>query len=222
MTCFRITDLCPETLVFIHHMHPHLWPKEYTSNAISNKTPMAFLTETKQTVLTMQRPVEDSEQPRLRKESTIWREFGPWHQTILQSYSDPNSVERAQKEAHESEEQSKNKATNMWSVYDKVVKDIQQPRTCPSIAWKIEHHKSKDTEHHLLCIQNSLKVTIMYIMLGPLMIGPQESATHKRSSPIFHRFFLPSRHLAAGSEENEIHTMWMQPCIARTQIPGMS
>lgn len=56
---------------------------------------------------------------------------------------------------------------------------------------------------------------------GPLMIGPQESATHKRPSPIFHRFFL-RRHLAAGSEENEIHTMWMQPCIARTQIPGMS
>ena len=64
----------------------------------------------------------------LRKKEQSWNYNSPWHQTILKSYSNQNSVTLAQKQTHRSVEQMRehrNKSMYLWSIYDKGVKNIQ-------------------------------------------------------------------------------------------------
>ena len=58
-------------------------------------------------------------QNNLEKEEHNWRNQAPWHQTILQSYSNQNSMVQAQKQTQRSREQDReprNKPMNLWSV----------------------------------------------------------------------------------------------------------
>ena len=51
-------------------------------------------------------------QNNLKKEHQSWRNHDPWLQTILQSYSNQNSMVQAQKQTHKSMKQNKNPEIN--------------------------------------------------------------------------------------------------------------
>ena len=58
-------------------------------------------------------------QNNLEKEEWSWRDQAPWLQTILQSYSNQDSMVLAQKQTHTSMEQDRkprNKPTHLWSI----------------------------------------------------------------------------------------------------------
>ena len=58
-------------------------------------------------------------QNNLANEELRWRNQAPWLQTILQSYSHPNSMVLAQKQKYRSMEQDRkprNKPTHLWSI----------------------------------------------------------------------------------------------------------
>ena len=58
-------------------------------------------------------------QSNLEKEKWSWRNQAPWLQTILQSYSNQNSMVLAQKKKYRSVEQDRkcrDKPTHLWST----------------------------------------------------------------------------------------------------------
>ena len=57
-------------------------------------------------------------QSNLRKEKQSWRNQGPWLQTILQSYSNPDTMVLAQKQKYRSvvqDRKPRDKPTHLWS-----------------------------------------------------------------------------------------------------------
>ena len=67
----------------------------------------------------METQMTPNSQNNLEKEEQSWRNYAPWFQTILQSYSDQNSMVLAQKQTHRSMEQDReprNKPMHLWSI----------------------------------------------------------------------------------------------------------
>ena len=64
----------------------------------------------------------------LEKEERSWKNHVPWLQTILQSYSNQNSMVRHKNQTHtstEEERKAKNKLKHLWSInLDKGGKNI--------------------------------------------------------------------------------------------------
>ena len=93
----------------------------YRSNAIPIKLPMAFFhrTRTKNSIIYMETQKTPNSQSNPEKEKWSWRNQTPQLQTILQSYSNGNSIVLAQKQKYTSMEQdrkSRNKLTYPWST----------------------------------------------------------------------------------------------------------
>ena len=102
----------------------------YRFNAIPMKLPMAFFTELEQKISQFvwkhKRPQIASN---LEKEKRSWRNQAPWHQTILQSYSNQDHMVLAQKQKYRSMEQVESPEINPCTygqlIYDKSGKNTQ-------------------------------------------------------------------------------------------------
>ena len=69
-----------------------------------------------------------SSQSNLKKEQQSWKHHTSWFQTILQSYSNQNTMVLTLRQTHRSTEQNpepRNKPTHIWSICDKRVKNIK-------------------------------------------------------------------------------------------------
>ena len=94
----------------------------YRFNVISTKLPMAFFTEVEQKISQFvwkhKRP--PNSQSNLEKEKRSWRNQAPRLQTILQCYSNQDSMVLAQKQKYRSMEQDRkprDKPMHLWSPY---------------------------------------------------------------------------------------------------------
>ena len=94
----------------------------YRFNAIPIKLQLVFFTELAQKNFTICLETQKTKnfQSNLEKEKRSWRNQAPWLQTILQSYSNQDSMVLAQKQKYRSLEQDRkprDKPTHIWSPY---------------------------------------------------------------------------------------------------------
>ena len=93
----------------------------YRFNATPIKLQMAFFTEIEQNfTVCMETQKTTNSQSNLEKEKRSWRNQSPWLHTILQSYSNQDSMVLAQKQKYRSMEQyrkHRDKPTYIWSPY---------------------------------------------------------------------------------------------------------
>ena len=93
----------------------------YRVNAIPIKLPMASFTELeKKFTICVETQKTPNSQSNLEKEKQSWRNQAPRLQTILQSYSNQDSMVLAQKQKYRSMEQERkhrDKLTHIWSPY---------------------------------------------------------------------------------------------------------
>ena len=84
-----------------------------TTNGIFHRT------KTKKFLISMETQKTLNSQSNLEKEKQSWKNQAPWLHTILQSYSNQNNMELAQKQKYRSMEQdrkSRNKPMHLWSI----------------------------------------------------------------------------------------------------------
>ena len=98
--------------------------------AIPIKLPMVLSTELEQKILQfVWKHNSSNKQRNLEKEKWKWKNQAPWLQTILQSYSNQDSMILAQKQIHRSMEQYRNPNINPHTydhlIYDKGSKNTQ-------------------------------------------------------------------------------------------------
>ena len=89
-------------------------------SALPIKLPMAFFyrIRTKNFTIFMETQKTPNSQSSLEKEKQSWRNLAPWLQTILQSYSNQDSMVLAQKQTYRSMEQDRkprDKPMHLWS-----------------------------------------------------------------------------------------------------------
>ena len=94
----------------------------YRFNAIPINLRMAFFTELEQKIsqFVWKCKTTPNSQSNLEKETRSWRNQAPCLQTILQSYSNPDSMVLAQKQKYRSMEQDRkprDAPTHLWSPY---------------------------------------------------------------------------------------------------------
>ena len=92
----------------------------YRVNAILIKLPMAIFTELEQKKLTIRMETQKTPNSKsnLEKEKWSWRNQASWIQTILQSYSNQDSVVLAQKQKYRSMVQDRmptDKPMHIWA-----------------------------------------------------------------------------------------------------------
>ena len=113
----------------------------YRFNATSIKIPMAFFTELEQKNLKvfMETQKTQKSQNNLEREEQSWRNQDPWLQTILQSYSNQNSMVLAQKQTidqwNRTESPEKHPCTYGQLIYGKGGKNIQKKKDSVFKKW---------------------------------------------------------------------------------------
>ena len=98
------------------------YPKQSTDSmqSLSNYRGIFHRTRTKNFTICIETQKTPNSQSNLWKEKRSWRNEAPWLQTILQSYSNQDSMVVAQKQKYRSMEQDRkpiDKPTHIWSPY---------------------------------------------------------------------------------------------------------